>query len=112
MDGYQFLGQVDGAELVVRIAGEGQEILVEQGVSTRGDLLARLLAGDEPVREGRSGDGRRWAVVFHSKGVDEFLYRVIDRLIDIRVVHPTMVQLPLALTEEEAAELKAVLGGG
>ena len=109
MDGYERLGTIDGAEVWVRIVGEGQEILIERGSVT--ERLAMLLAVYQGREVWQREDGREFYVVGHTEEVDRMLMELIDVLISIRYAHPTMVQLKLGLTEEEATELREVLGG-
>lgn len=106
---YERLGTIDGAEVGVRIAGEGQEVLIERGPVT--ERLAMLLAVYQGREVWRSEDGREFYVVGHTDEVDRLLVELIDVLISIRYAHPTMVQLKLKLEEEEAQELLEALGG-
>ena len=39
------------------------------------------------------------------------IYEMINLLCHLRYLHPTMIQLELALTEEEAVEMREALGG-
>jgi len=56
--------------------------------------------------------GRIWmrATIQYTDEVDRRIIELIDALIDVRVLHPTMMQLPLALEDEEAIELVEALG--
>lgn len=50
------------------------------------------------------------AEISYIEALDQRLRDLIDLLISLRYAHPRMVQLPLALTEEEAKELEGILG--
>ena len=90
------LGVIDGREVWVRTCdgGAGQEVLFEY--AGRCGLLAQILAKPWDVKI-EEHEGRTFAVVAHDEKVDRFLVTLIDILVNIRVSHPTMVQLPLAL---------------
>lgn len=49
-------------------------------------------------------------VIPHTRDVDRRLMTLIDLFADFRYSHPTLVQLPLALTQDEERELKEILG--
>jgi len=99
----------DGPGVVgVRLTEKGQEI----GFGWEGwsGLLGLALGGNRPRRK-EVVDGREFLILEHDREFDRFLRGLIDLLIHLRYLHPTMIQLPLALSEEEAAELVEVMGG-
>jgi len=108
--GLVFLREIDGREVWVAIAGAEQVILLENAGWS--GLLAAVLARPEErqvlVRDEERG--KEWVAVTHTREVDQFLWQLIDVLIDVRYHHPTYLQLRLALTQEEGAELVRVLG--
>lgn len=106
----ELLGTLEGGEIRVQLRGEGQDILFEDVGRCR--LMAAVLGvGTQPRRVGRSEDGRQWIVVSHTREVDRIIYELVDILISMRMMHPTMVQLKLQLTEEEASEFEEVMSG-
>lgn len=106
----ELLGTLDGGEIRVQLTDEGQDILFEDVSRCR--LMAAVLAmGTQPERTGHSEDGRKWVMVVHTREVDRMIYDLIDILITSRMMHPTVMQLKLQLTEEEACEFEEVMGG-
>jgi len=85
----------------VRLTETGQEI----GFAWEGwsGLLGLALGGDRPRRV-EVVDGREFLILEHDEEFDRHLRELIDLLIHLRYLHPTMLQLELALTAEEAAE--------
>lgn len=110
----RFIREIEGREVWVAVGDDVEQVILLENAGWSG-LLALALAKPEQrwtetVRMTRDGETRTFAAVPHTDEVDDFLWQLIDALIDIRYQHPTMTQLPLALTEEEAAELKQILG--
>jgi hypothetical protein len=106
----ELLGTFDGQEVRVVLRGDGQDILFEH--SGRCYMLAMTLGvGTQEPREATTDDGRRWLVLAHTDQVDRLIYELVDVLIAMRYSHPTMVQLKLQLTEEEAREFEEVMRG-
>jgi len=106
----ELAGCLDAGENRVQFTDEGQDILFEDVGRCR--LMAAVLGvGTSPRQVGRSEGGRRWIVVPHTREVDRIIYDLVDILIDIRMKHPTMVQLRLQLTEEEAREFEEIMNG-
>lgn len=99
----QFAGQRAGVRLA---PPDTQEILLAW--EGRSGLLAMLLAGPAPLPS-EWHDDEEFAVVRHDEQVDVLLVELIEFLIDLRYLHPTMVQLPLLDMDEE--ELAEELGG-
>ena len=101
-DTYHPMGQLDGADVGVQSTLNGQHILIRQ--SDTGQSLACLLAfGKADII--RREDGYYWRIA-HDKQVDDLLVELIDLLISIRYAHPTMVQLELALSDNEGMILE------
>jgi len=77
--------------------GAGQDILVE--ATPLGGRLARFLAsldgGQAPGTQ--EIGGHTFYVVGHSADLDERITELIEALIALRIVHPTLIQLELAL---------------
>jgi len=103
-----FLREIEGAQVWLRTVPGGQEIWLEN--KGWAGLLGLALAKPEERRVGHLSNGREFVVVFHSEHVDRLIYELVDLLIDMRVQHPTMMQLPLQLTEEEVLEWKERMG--
>lgn len=55
-------------------------------------------------------DGICRAEICYTEDLDVRLRHLIDILIALRYAHPRMVQLPLALSEEERTEFEEILG--
>ena len=111
----RFIREIEGREVWVAVGDDVEQVILLENAGWSG-LLALALARpeerwNETVRITQDGETRTFAAVPHTVEVDRFLIDLIDALIDVRVQHPTMLQLPLALTEEEAAELARVLNG-
>lgn len=99
----------DGPGMVgVRLTDRGQEIGFQQ-VGWSG-LLGLALGGDLPRRV-EVVDGEEFLILEHDNDLDRVIYEMINLLIHLRYLHPTMMQLELALTEEEAVEMREALGG-
>ena len=96
------LGNVDGAEVGVQSTVNGQDILIRR--SDTGQSLACLL-GFGKADIVRQADAYFWRIA-HDKQVDDLLVELIDLLISIRYAHPTMVQLELALSDNEGMVLE------
>ena len=104
------VGRIGEIEVRVEQRDDEQIIVIVWPVSLIGGMgLVNLLAAGQPCG---LQTGRRWvrAEVQHTDEVDRRIMDLIDVLIDIRVLHPTMVQLPLALGEVEAVKLAEALG--
>lgn len=108
MDEYKVLSSTEVGEVGVRLAGHGQEVWFAWEGWSR--LLALTLARDLEWRREVAGE-REFVVVRHDRELDDGVVELIDLLIDIRYSHPTMVQLQLALGEEERQELAEAVGG-
>lgn len=119
----RFIREIDGREVWVAVGDDVEQVILLEDAGWSG-LLARVLARPEDCWPERvyitrqDGDGligheetRAFTAVPHTDAVDDFLWQLIDGLIDIRVQHPTMMQLPLRLTVEEAQQLQEMLGG-
>jgi len=109
-----FIREIEGREVWVAVGDDVEQVILLEDAGWSG-LLALALAKPEQrwtetVRITRDGGTRVFAAVPHTVEVDRFLIELIDALIGIRYEHPSFIQLPLALTEEEAAELKQILG--
>ena len=91
------LGQLDGNEVGVQSAHDGQDILIRH--SDIGQSLACLL-GFGKAEIVRQGEAYYWRIV-HNRQVDELLVELIDLLISIRYAHPAMVQLEMVLEPDE-----------
>lgn len=79
--------------------GLGQQILVQ--ATPVGERLAGLLASMDGGGEAeliQVGDRAAYAVV-HSPTLDENVKRLVDVLIDLRRMHPTLMQLALDLRD-------------
>jgi hypothetical protein len=80
-----------------RRADTGQDILVE--ATPIGGRLAWLLAsldgGAAPRKE--EVRGRQFYVIHHSRDLDEHVMELVDALIELRIAHPRLVQLEMAL---------------
>jgi len=111
---FRFIREIAGRQVWVGVGDDvDQVILLEEGGWS--GLLAMVLARPEErwteeLDVSPDGETRSFVALPHTDEVDDFLWQLIDALIDIRYQHPTMTQLPLALTKLEAAELKRVLG--
>lgn len=57
-----------------------------------------------------ASNGEGVAEIIYDGQLDRRLMTLIDLLISVRYAHPRMVQLPLALTDDEARELAEVMG--
>lgn len=109
-----FIREIEGREVWVAVGDDVEQVILLENAGWSG-LLALALARPEErwtetVRITRDGETRTFTAVPHTVEVDRFLIELIDALIDIRYQHPSFIQLPLALTEEEAVELRGVLG--
>ena len=101
-DTYQPLGRLDGAEVGVQSSLNSQDILIRQ--SDIGQRLACLLRfGKADII--RWEDAYYWRIALDQQ-VDDLLVELIDLLISIRYAHPTMVQLELALSDNEGMVLE------
>jgi len=82
----------------VRLTKTGQEI----GFAWEGwsGLLGLALAGGGPRRV-ETVDGQEFLILEHDEEFDRRLREIIDLLIHLRYLHPSMIQLKLGLTEEE-----------
>lgn len=90
----------DGVRIVFRwrLGDADQAALAGLGQALGG--FARLSCdGDQGIAE-----------IVYTDGLDRRLMALVDLMITMRYAHPRMVQLPLALTDEEAAELEGILG--
>lgn len=99
----------DGPGMVgVRLTERGQEIGFQRVGWSR--FLGLALGGDVPGRV-EVVDGRKFLILEHDRELDRVIYEMINLLCHLRYLHPTMIQLELALTEEEAVEMREALGG-
>lgn len=106
----QRAGAIDEIEVGVEMRDGGQVIVVVWPVEAIGGMgLVNLLAAGKSCK---LEAGRKWmrAEVQHTDEVDQRVMQLIDVLIDIRVLHPKVMQLPLELGEGEAVKLVEVLG--
>lgn len=71
--------------------------------------LVHALGGAGTIQ--RRAGGWMQAEVVYDDDLDDRLVGLIDLLIDMRMEHPTMVQLPLQLSERESEEMEAALNG-
>lgn len=71
-----------------------------------GMALANLLAGGGGVVTLRPEGQWMQADVVYDAGVDGRLVELVDLLTAVRYAHPTMVQLPLALEEENGFHVR------
>jgi hypothetical protein len=55
-------------------------------------------------------DGEEFLILEHDGELDRVIYEMTNLLCHFRYLHPTMIQLELALTEEEAVEMRKALG--
>jgi hypothetical protein len=93
----------------VRLTDRGQEIGFQWvGWSA---MLGLALGGRYKPRRLEVVDGEEFLILEHDRELDRFLRTLIDLLIHLRYLHPTMIQLELSLTKEEAVEMKAALSG-
>lgn len=92
----------------VRLTDRGQEIGFQE-VGWSG-LLGLALDGGRPGRV-EVVDGEKFLILEHDRELDRVIYEMINLLCHLRYLHPTMIQLELALTEEEAVEMREALGG-
>ena len=110
-----FVREIAGREVWVAVGDDVEQVILLENAGWSG-LLALALARPEErwpetVRITRDGETRTFTAVPHTDEVDDLLWQLIDALIDVRYQHPTMTQLTLQLTEEEAAEWKERMGG-
>jgi hypothetical protein len=101
-DGYHHLGRIGDAEVGVQHSLRGQSILVRRGDTAR--HLAGLLGVTAPDVVQR--EGLPFLSIPHTDQVDGRLQQLVEVLISVRYAHPTLVQLHLALSEAEGAELE------
>jgi len=99
---YRPLGTISGGAVGVQPTPDGQDVLIQH--SDTGQSLACLL-GFGKADVVRRSEAYYWRVV-HDKQVDDLLVELIDLLISIRYAHPTMVQLELALSDNEGMILE------
>lgn len=98
----------DGPGMVgVRLTERGQEIGFQQ-VGWSG-MLGLALGGHLPRRV-EVVDGEEFLILEHDGELDRVIYEMTNLLCHFRYLHPTMIQLELALTEEEAVEMRKALG--
>lgn len=95
----------EGVTLVIEWTDTGN---IDRRMLMRG--LAYVLGGYGTVTA-RSGRYQWRSRIPYDDVLDGRLVELIDLLIDIRVNHPRMVQLPLALSEAEAQTLEKALNG-
>lgn len=106
----RILGQFEGATVGVEWRDGHQRLVfsvpaslvgMPQGYAVHGLVQALGLGRGQPSAE---PGATRWEIV-HDDEVDWRLLELIDLLIAFRFEHPTMIQLPLVLSDEETAEL-------
>lgn len=72
--------------------------------------LVDALGGMTYVQRNGMSDLMR-AEIPYNEALDQRLMELVDLFVAIRYAHPRMVQLPLALSEDEEEELTEVMGG-
>lgn len=102
-ESYCLLGHLESTEVGVQPALDGQDIIIHH--SDIGRNLANLLALEDV--EFVQQEGIAYWRIPHSREVDTLLTELIDLFISIRYAHPSLVQLELALTEDQWAEAES-----
>jgi len=112
MPGFDSLWQLsDGPGMVgVRLTELGHQEIGFQQVGWSA-MLGLAMTGDRLPRRVEVVDGENFLVLEHDRELDRVIYEMINLLCHLRFLHPTMIQLELALTEEEAVEVREALGG-
>jgi len=94
------LDYTDGVTIVLRWRlGDANQAVI-RGL---GEVLGGFAWISSEGMEGR-------AEIRYSDGLDRRLVALTDLLIAVRYGHPKMMQLPLALTDEEAQQVAEVMG--
>lgn len=99
----RYIGRVGEVELRIDREGGEQVIVLEWAAGATGGMgLVNVLAGGEQVRLIPAAGGKAMvARVMHTVTVDRQLVEVCEALTMIRYAHPRMVQLELAMVDEE-----------
>lgn len=108
------IGQLFGASFWMRYEDPPVIVVRWRMRQENGDALAihglvHALGGAGTIQ--RRPDGWMQAEIVYDGDFDNTIVELIDLLIDLRMEHPTMVQLPLQLSETERENMEAALNG-
>ncbi len=100
---------LDGVTVSVEWRNGEQVIVAEWPVGETSGMTHLLSTVGGEMCKVQQSNGLMRMELQHTQEVDRHIMDLTDLLIDIRVLHPTMVQLKLVLNEADGEELLRVL---